>query len=260
MRNSRPQFIFTSRRTPRVWLTVFGVLFSLLAVILQSLPYPDWSSRVAAFLMLTLPVGSLGLYFLHAAWLLRQARVVINETGVALNLPNYQAGWLFRSVPVQLRWEDICCVQHERQPLIAGGKLIDHYWIHSSLGMFLLTQDTCREAADVARLIAERKGSALTAAAPEAVPQPLAPAEEEAQLKRNAVVIVVILVALIGGIVLAVTSETPVGQMVLAGMRWLSQLMNLLFIIVTVASIFGLWWNARRERLRLQQKQPGEKM
>lgn len=254
MRNSRPQLIFTSRRTPRFWLTVFGVLFSLLAVILQSLPYPDWSSRVAALLMLTLPVGSLGLYFLHAAWLLRQARVVVNETGVALNLPNYQAGWLFRSVPVQLRWADICCLQHERQPLIAGGKPIDHYWIHSSLGMFLLTQDTCREAAEVARLIAVRKGGELTEVPSEPAPSPVTPEQEETQLKHNAIAVVVILFSLIFGIILIVSAETVIGQLLHYELWVVSQFLNLFYLIVTIASIVGLWWKARQQRIRLQQQ------
>jgi hypothetical protein len=260
LHTSQPQQIFTGHHTSRRLFLVFGIIFCLLAAALLCVPYEDWSSRAAGFLLLVLPVGSFGLYFLRAGWLLQQARVVVSEAGIELNIPNFKEGWIFRSVPVQLCWEEICCVQHEKQPLIAGGKAIDHYWIHSTHGMFLLTPALCRDAAEVVRLIAERKGCALTEAAPKAVPPPIAPEQEEAQLKRQAVAVVVILFLLVGGIVLAVTAETPVGQMVLAGMRGVSQLLNLFFLVATVASILGLWWSARQERLRLNQQTLVEKM
>lgn len=254
MMNAHPQFIFTARRSPRRWLTGLGILLSLLGVILLCLPYPDWSSRIAAVLMMVLPVGGFGLYFLHAASLLRQARVVIHEAGVELNLPNYQAGWLFRSVPVQLRWEDICCVQHERQPLMAGGKLIDYYWIHSSLGMFLLTQETCQDAAEAARLIAAHKGSGWTEVPSEPAPPPPTPEQEEVQLKRKAIAVIVLLFSLTLGIILIVIENTALGQMLHYGLWLLSQCANLLFLVTTVASLIALWWKARRQRINLQQK------
>jgi hypothetical protein len=258
LHTSQSQQIFTGHHTSRRLFLVFGIIFCLLAAALLCVPYEDWSSRAAGALLLVLPVGSFGVYFLHAAWLLRQARVVVSETGIALHIPKWKNGWLFHSVPVQLRWEDICCVQHAQQPLSVGGKAIDHYWIHSALGTFLLMPTLCRDAAEVARLIAERKGSEVTAATPEAAAQPVTPEQEEAQLKRKAVGIVVLLVALMSGIVLAVTSETPVGQIVHLGL--LSQFLNLFSILLTIASIFGLWWKARRERLQLERLTRQEKM
>ncbi|HEX4947153.1 MAG TPA: hypothetical protein VFZ34_10835 [Blastocatellia bacterium] len=251
--------IFSARRTSRWLFMIFGTLFCFFAVVLQCVQYPDWASRAGAFLLLTLPVGAFGLYFLRAGWMLRQSRVMVSDTGVELQIPNWKDGWLFRSVPVQLRWDEICCVRHEQRPLLTCGKAIDHYWIHSARGTFLLTPDLCREAAEVARLIAERKGCALTEVAPDATPQPRTSAQEEASLKRNAIAVIVILCALCFGIVLAVTPETAVGQMVQRGLWLLSQFLNLFFIVLTVASIFGLWWRARRERSQLK-KQLAEKM
>ena len=260
LHTSPHQRIFKSLRSTQNLFIVFGVLFCILTVILQCVSYEDWSSRVAAFVFLSLPVGSFGWYFLHAGWLLRQARVVVSEAGVFLNIPNWKAGWLFRSVPVSLRWEEIYDVQHERQAMMAGGKLLDYYWIHSAQGSFLLVPNLCREAAEVISLIAEQKGWEILPPSQPAIPPPVTPEQEEANLKRNAVAVVVILFALLFGITLAVTAETAVGQMLHQGLWWLSQFFNLFFIVVTVVSIFGLWRKARRERLRLKQHRLAEKI
>lgn len=260
LHTSPHQRIFKGQRSTQNLFIVFGVLFCFLAVILQCVPYPDWSSRVAAFVFLTLPVGSFGAYFLHAGWLLRQACVVVSEAGVTLNIPNWKAGWLFRGAPVSLCWEEIYSVQHEQQALIAGGKRLDHYWVHSAQGSFLLIPNLCREAAEVTRLIAERKGWGMSISSQPAMPSRITPEQEEASLKRNAVAVVVILFSLLFGIILAVTSETAVGQILHQGLWWLSQFFNLFFIVVTVVSIFGLWWKARRERLYLKQHRLAEKI
>lgn len=252
--------IFKGQRSTRNILLMFGGLLCFFAVVLQCVPYPDWSSRIAAFVFLTVLPGSFGLYFLHAGRLLQQARVVLDETSIELNIPNWKGGWLFRSAPVSLRWEDIYSVQHEQQALIAGGKRLDHYWIHSTQGSFLLVPDLCREAAEVTRLIAERKGWGMSISSQPAMPSRITPEQEEASLKRNAVAVVVILFSLLFGIILAVTAETAVGQMLHQGLWWLSQFFNLFFIVVTVGSIFGLWWKARRERLRLKQHRRAEKI
>jgi hypothetical protein len=251
--------VFKGPRTTRILLAVLGTLLCFLAVVFQCLPYEDWTSQIAAFLFLTLPPGLCGLYFLHAAWLLRQARVVVDDEGVELNVPNLKAGWLFRSEPVCLRWDEICCVQHEQELVIAGGKRLDQYWIHSARGTFLLTEALCREAATAAQLIAMRKTIIEVAPPPPAAP-PVTLAQEEADLKRKAVTVVVILFALMGGIILACTSETAGGQIVQKGLWLINQLSILLFLVTTVISLFGFWRSARRERLRLQQTGRAEKI
>jgi hypothetical protein len=257
---SQNQHVFKGQRGTQKMFVMFGLLFCFFAVILQFLAYPDWASRVAAFVFLTLPIGGFGAYFLHAGWLLRQARVVVSEAGVTLNIPTWKAGWLFRGARVALRWEEIYEVQHERQAMMAGGKAIDYYWFHRAQGSFLLTPNLCREVAEVVRLIAERKGWKIPTPPQLAKSSRVIPEKEEVSLKRKAIAAVVILVSLLFGIILAVTSETAVGQMLHQGLWWLSQFFNLFAIVVTAASIFSLWWKARHERLRRKQNRLAEKI
>ena len=246
--------VFKSRRSTRILFAIFGVIFCLLALLVLLLPLDDAAGWVLAFLLLMLPCGGFGLYFLRSWWLLQQARVVVSEEGVALHLPIFKTGWFFRGEPVQLRWDEICCLDHERYPLIEGGKPIDEYWLHSTQGSFVLTKDMCAQAEEVVGLIAAQKGWASTAVATpvQPLPETVTPEQEEAQLKRNAVATLFILLGLMLGIFLIVFGNTALIRKIDAGMAILGQFFNLLFLVTTVASIFGLWWKARQARIGIR--------
>ncbi|MBS1809727.1 MAG: hypothetical protein JST84_16315 [Acidobacteria bacterium] len=250
---SNPQ-IFKGRRSTRMLFAVFGVPLCLLTLTFLLLPLDDWMSRIFAFLFLVLPCGGFGLYFLRAWWMLRQARVVVSETGIELNIPIFKAGWFFRGEPVQLRWEEVCSLDHERYALMQGGKPIDEYCIHSARGRFVLTKDVCAKVEEVVQLMMARKGWGRTVEYTPTQPQPekVSPEQEEVQLKKKAVAAFVILLGLMTGIFLIVLANTTLMRKIEAAMAIIGHLYNLLFMITTVASIFGLWWKARRERLGLR--------
>lgn len=251
--SSPNSLVFKSRRSTRTLFVVFGLILSLLALLVLLLPLNDWTDFVFAFLFLVSPCGGFGWYFLRAWWLLYQARVEVSQEGVALNIPTFKAGWFFRGEPVRLRWDEICCVEHDRYALMQGGKPIDEYWIHSTRGNFALTKDVCVLAEEVVRLISTYK---RWDSVPISTPAPLQEAssaeQDEAQLKSKAVASLLILLGVMLASFLLVMQNAPLLRKIEAGMAIFGHLFNLLFIVMTVASIFGLWWKARRERIGIQ--------
>ncbi|WP_295437873.1 hypothetical protein [uncultured Thiodictyon sp.] len=132
-----------------VALVILAVVFALVA-----------KDKLWALVCVCLPTGLTGLWLLTRVPPLLRTRIVLDESGITLQIPVWAGGWLRRGRLVRLRWSEIARLTHAQRlyyPMMLP-LVVDEYRLYTTQGDFTITKNICPRPQQVMALVAARTG------------------------------------------------------------------------------------------------------
>jgi hypothetical protein len=150
---------YASSRWVVITYATLGVACVALALLL---PFVLSDPRVGLLLM-SLPLGVLGVWLLRTVPRLARARITLDETGLTLEIPTWAGGRLRQGRgPVHLRWDEVTGLVHRRVTRPGAYSLVvDEYIIVGRGEEHVLTKNIVPRPEALLQRIGERTGLAV---------------------------------------------------------------------------------------------------
>ena len=135
-----------------VALVILAVVFALVA-----------KDKLWALVCVCLPAGLTGLWLLTRVPPLLRTRIVLDESGITLQIPVWAGGWLRRGRLVRLHWSEIVRLTHAQRlyyPMMLP-LVVDEYRLYTTQGDFTITKNICPRPQQVMALVAARTGKSV---------------------------------------------------------------------------------------------------
>lgn len=142
------------------WVIAFFGLLGVALVILAVVFALVAKDKLWALVCVCLPTGLTGLWLLTRVPSLLRTRIVLDESGITLQIPVWAGGWLRRGRLVRLRWGEIARLTHVQRlyyPMMLP-LVVDEYRLDTTQGDFTITKNICPRPQQVMALVAARTG------------------------------------------------------------------------------------------------------